>query len=89
MASQPLRFQLKATLGTDLRVVPLKKWTCDTISSKTQDDKCWLKMRIIGPYPRHSESDFFFLFFFFFFFVFLGPHPRHMEVPRLEVQSEL
>ena len=29
-----------------------------------------------------------FLFFFFFFF-FLGPHPQHMEVPRLEVQSEL
>ena len=21
--------------------------------------------------------------FFFFFFVFFGPHPRHMEVPRL------
>ena len=28
-------------------------------------------------------------FSFFFFFVFLGPHPRHMEVPRLGVQSEL
>ena len=27
--------------------------------------------------------------FFFFFFVFLGPHPQHMEVPRLGVQSEL
>ena len=26
---------------------------------------------------------------FFFFFGFLGPHPRHMEVPRLGVQSEL
>ena len=25
----------------------------------------------------------------FFFFVFLGPHPRHMEVPRLGVESEL
>ena len=23
------------------------------------------------------------------FFVFLGPHPQHMEVPRLEVKSEL
>ena len=29
-----------------------------------------------------------FLFFSFFFF-FLGPHPWHMEVPRLEVKSEL
>ena len=28
-------------------------------------------------------------FFFFFFFVFLGPHLRHLEVPRLGVQSEL
>ena len=30
-----------------------------------------------------------FFFFFFFFFVFLGPHPQHVEVPRLEVESEL
>ena len=28
-------------------------------------------------------------FFFFFFFVFLGPHLRHMKVPRLGVQTEL
>ena len=26
---------------------------------------------------------------FFFFFVFLGPHPWHMEGPRLGVESEL
>ena len=25
----------------------------------------------------------------FLFFVFLGPYPRHMEVPRLGVQSDL
>uniref|UniRef100_A0A8D1KQJ2 Epithelial membrane protein 1 n=1 Tax=Sus scrofa TaxID=9823 RepID=A0A8D1KQJ2_PIG len=30
-----------------------------------------------------------FFFFFFFFFCFLGPNLRHMEVPRLGVQSEL
>ena len=31
------------------------------------------------------------LFFFlsFFFCCFLGPHPQHMEVPRLGVQLEL
>ena len=29
------------------------------------------------------------LFFFSFFFCFLGPHPWHMEVPRLGVRSEL
>ena len=28
-------------------------------------------------------------FFSFFFFVFLGPHPWHMEVPRLGAESEL
>ena len=27
--------------------------------------------------------------FFFLSFVFLGLHPRHMEIPRLGVQSEL
>ena len=27
--------------------------------------------------------------FFFFCFCFLGPHPGHMEIPRLGVQSEL
>ena len=32
---------------------------------------------------------FFFLFFCFSFFGFLGPHPQHMEVPRLDVESEL
>ena len=28
-------------------------------------------------------------FFIFFFFCFLGPHLRHMDVPRLEVQLEI
>ena len=27
--------------------------------------------------------------FFFFLLFFLGPHPQHMDVPRLGVQSEL
>ena len=27
--------------------------------------------------------------FLFFVFCFLGPHPQHMEVPRLGVESEL
>ena len=30
-----------------------------------------------------------FFFFFFLSFVFLGPHPRHIEVPRLGVQLKL
>ena len=28
-------------------------------------------------------------FCFFFFFFFLGPHPQHMEFPRLGVESDL
>ena len=36
---------------------------------------------------RFSISLFF--FFFFLYFVFLGLHPRHMEVPRLGVESGL
>ena len=29
------------------------------------------------------------LLFIYFWGGFLGPHPQHMEVPRLEVESEL
>jgi len=32
---------------------------------------------------------FFILFIYFSLFVFLGPHPWHMEVPSLGVESEL
>ena len=32
---------------------------------------------------------FFFFFFFFLSLSFLGPHPWHMEVPRLGIQSQL
>ena len=32
---------------------------------------------------------FLFVVFWGFIFCFLGPHPRHMEVPRLGVESEL
>ena len=34
---------------------------------------------------RHTVN----FFFFFIFLPFLGPHVRHMEVPRLGVESEL
>lgn len=43
------------------------------------------------PTEKGSPGKTFILFFFFFspFWSFLGPHPRHMEVLRLGVQSEL
>ena len=39
--------------------------------------------------PEAIFSFLFFSFFFFCLFVFFGPHPRHMEVPRLGVELEL
>ena len=30
-----------------------------------------------------------FIYLFFIFLSFLGPHPQHMEIPRLGVKSEL
>ena len=40
-----------------------------------------------GPTGRTSLTNF--QHPYSFFFVFLGPHPQHMEVPRLGVESEL
>ena len=40
-------------------------------------------------WPRYNLGLGIPFFFFFFFLLFLGPHPWHMEVPRLEVKSEL
>ena len=38
----------------------------------------------------HEDMGFFcFVLFCFVFLLFLGPLPRHMEIPRLGVQSEL
>ena len=43
-----------------------------------------------GPAVEHRELYLRFLFLFFWvFLLFLGPLPRHMEVPRLQVESEL
>ena len=38
---------------------------------------------------RAAKMMIFFSLYFFFFFVFLGPYPRHMEIPSLGVKSEL
>ena len=35
------------------------------------------------------NSSVFFFFFFLVFLAFLGPLPRHMDIPRLGVESEL
>ena len=46
----------------------------------------WLHRDIVGLRLGRTFTFYLGLFFsFFFFFVFLGPHPRHVEVPRLGV----
>ena len=41
------------------------------------------------PLLKISQLSFLIDFYLFFIFVLLGPHPWHMEVPRLGVASEL
>ena len=63
--------------------------TCVTMKSRTSfhsnkvDLSCVLPRLLSHPVPS------FFLFFSFLFFFFLGPQVWHMEVPRLEIKSEL
>ena len=48
--------------------------------------------RLLGPPPQKLltlQFFFFFFGFFFFFLAFFGPHPRHLEGPRLGGGSEL
>ena len=40
-------------------------------------------------YELINQVRWFFVLFLFLFFVFLGPHPWHMEVPKLGVETEL
>ena len=43
----------------------------------------------LGLWSQFHRNYFFPDIFIYFFLLFLGPHPWHMEVPRLGVQSEL
>ena len=52
-------------------------------------EKGEIKSLSLTDEQQFGITPFLFNFFFFFFFGFLGLHPRHMEVPRLGVQSEL
>ena len=65
---------------------PLRNW-----HEVKKDHLCSSLLSVATPSNREGISllSFFFFFFFFGLFVFLGLHPRHMEVPRLGVQSEL
>ena len=66
-----------------------------------QDPSVSLKTRACGPLfsteaqdsyvasTQEHHSFFFFLIFLLLFLVFFGLHPKHMEVPRLSVESKL
>ena len=45
-------------------------------------------LKKITPHSAWDVGVYLFIYIFFFL-VFLGPHPWHMEVPRLGVESEL
>ena len=54
--------------------------------------RCLIRSHFIALHSIYFSGQSIFphnIFLFFFSFVFLGPYPRHMEVPRLGVQSEL
>ena len=71
----------------------------DTLRHQAKQGSMSLRSIFIDPW-KTAASNIFIHFFFWHFcflgvffgvlaFVFLGPHPQHMEVPRLLVESEL
>ena len=64
-----------------MQVTTLDNWGC-----RAYGRQCSLCLKVVSP---QECGDKFTYPLPLFFFVFLGPHPRHMEVPRLGVESEL
>ena len=70
---------------------------CSSFSSSEAFPKLPVQVRLFPhgglPQPSHTlpqpSAQLQIFFFFLVFLPFLGPHPRHMEVPRLGVESEL
>ena len=59
-----------------------KAWAWDPLYS-------WYSVHSLAPHPFQFQSlTFYFIFLNLFIFCFLGPHSRHMEVPKLGVESE-
>ena len=89
----PLAWKLLYAMDAALKKLKKKKKevkALDFIKQKQCDQTkhtCGLEF-VLGPICFWSRKNFYF-FFSFFFNLFLGLHPRHMEVPRLGVESEL
>jgi len=71
--------------------VTLTKCYYKVAKSDTDDEEKYEKILSSDLFIKELDMQevLIFLFFCGFFFCFLGLHPRHMEVPRLEVKSEL
>ena len=72
----------------DQRPRALAKTFCEPMKSPCSQPGLFIHFKkfIFSSHCKNNTQSF---FFYFLFFCFLGPHPRHMEVPRLGVQSEL
>ena len=81
-----LELQLQAY--TTAMATPDPSCICDLHSSLWQ---CWIPNPLSKARDQTCivDTDTMSDSFFFFFWSFLGPHPRHMEIPRLGVKSEL
>ena len=66
-----------------------RSWATELHLPLHSDPSCCSWIPIPMCHSGNSKNLHTFFFFFFFFFCFLGPHPRHTEVPRLGVESEL
>ena len=90
---EDMRFEMGSTAGQDAAghsEIPLR--ICLPKSSQDSNSlKMFLNIMKIFPALTAALVTVAFLLTFvkFFVFVFLRPHPKHMEVPRLGIQSEL
>ena len=66
------------------RVQAFPTWLSQHIETSVQDS-CLVKTGASRPHALSPH----FLFYYYYYLSFLGPHLRHMEVPRPGVESEL
>ena len=59
------------------------------IASCARSTSHWVPQRPRGVKRKKRASFYFMCFIYFIYLFFLRPHPRHTEVPRLGVRSEL